>query len=131
MEASNPMPLTLKIVIAFFALSIALDLYTVVMDAGTTTQAVRIAIGVGVVLGLLRGSESVRAIVRVLAVLGMLGGVIAVLRIVPYVSMLPSSMVVLGLGAGVLAVFGSIFTFWVLGQERVEMWMARRSMGAG
>ena len=64
---------------------------------------------------------------RGLSVLGVIGGVIATLRIVPYIGSAPSELVFPGLAAGLLAITGSLFTFFVLGQERVETWMARRA----
>jgi hypothetical protein len=126
----SAMPTLLKVVIGFFALSIAWDLYLVVNGAAGTAQWIRMAIGIGVIVGLVRGSESTRAIVRALSVLGMLGGTLTLLQMVPLLGALPASLMIFGLGAALLAVLGSLFSFWALGREDVEMWMARRSFGA-
>jgi len=123
------MPISLKVVIGFFLLSLAFDGYTAVSGEATTVTWIRLAVGVGIIVGLLRGSESVRAIVRAFAVLGMLAGAVNVIRIVPYIDTAPSSLVVLGLAAACFALFAAMLTFWVLGREDVEMWMARRSFG--
>jgi hypothetical protein len=130
MNNASPMPTTLKLVLGFFALGLALDLYTVVVDAGSTVTWIRMAVAVGIIAGLVRGSESVRAIVRAFAVLGMLVGAVNVIRVVPYIGSGLDSLVAIALVAGGIAVLGSAFTFWVLGREDVEMWMARRSFGA-
>lgn len=129
MNEPSPMPISLKLVIGFFGLGLALDLYTVSLGDVSTGTWIRMAISVGIIGGLLRGNESVRAIVRAFAVLGMLVGAINVIRIVPFFGMGLDSLVVFGLAAGLVAVFGSMFTFWALGREDVEMWMARRSFG--
>jgi hypothetical protein len=126
----SAMPTLLKVVIGFFALSIAWDLYLVVNGAAGTAQWIRMAIGIGVIVGLVRGSESTRAIVRALSVLGMRGGTLTLLQMVPLLGALPASLMIFGLGAALLAVLGSLFSFWALGREDVEMWMARRSFGA-
>lgn len=127
---NSAMPTLLKVVIGFFALSIAWDLYLVVNGAAGTAQWIRMAIGIAVIIGLLRGSESTRAIVRALSVLGMLGGAVMLIRLIPVLGAMPASLMVLGLGATLLALLGSAFSFWALGREDLEMWMARRSFGA-
>jgi hypothetical protein len=106
-----------------------MNLYTASLGAATTGTWVGMAISVGMIIGLLRGSESVRAIVRALSVLGMLAGAVNVIRLVPYLGTGLDSLVYFGLAAAVFALVGSMFTFWVLGREDVEMWMARRSFG--
>jgi hypothetical protein len=127
---NSAMPTVLKVVIGFFALSIAWDLYLVVNGVASTAQWVRMAIGIAVIVGLVRGSESTRAIVRALSVLGMVGGALTLLQMIPLLGAAPLSLMIFGLAAALLAVFGSLFSFWVLGREDVEMWMARRSFGA-
>jgi hypothetical protein len=127
---NSAMPTVLKVVIGFFALSIAWDLFLVVNGAASTAQWVRMAIGIAVIVGLVRGSESTRAIVRALSVLGMLGGALALLQMIPLLGAAPASLMIFGLAAALLAGLGSLFSFWVLGREDVEMWMARRSFGA-
>lgn len=127
---NSAMPTVLKVVIGFFALSIAWDLYLVVNGAASTAQWIRMAIGIAVIVGLVRGSESTRAIVRALSVLGMLGGAIILLQMIPLLGAAPASLMIFGLAAALLAVLGSLFSFWALGREDVEMWMARRSFGA-
>ena len=128
---NSAMPTVLKVVIGFFALSIAWDLYLVVNGAASTAQWIRMAIGIAVIVGLVRGSESTRAIVRALSVLGMLGGAIILLQMIPLLGAAPASLMIFGLAAALLAVLGSLFSFWGLGREDVGMWMARRSFGAG
>ncbi len=126
-DAIPPMPTALKLVIGFFALSFCFDVWIIVTGAATTAQWVRAAIAVGIIVGLVRGSDGVRAIVRALSILGVIAGVIAVLRIVPFIGDAPMGLLAFGLGAGVLAIAGSLFTFFVLGLESVQTWMARSS----
>lgn len=126
-DATSPMPTSLKIVIGFFGLGCCWDLYVLTTGLGSTIEWVRLAIGIAIIVGLVRGNDSVRAIVRGLCVLGVIGGVIVTLRLVAFIGSGPASLVIPGLAAGVLAIAGSLFTFFVLGQERVETWMARRA----
>ena len=126
-DETTSMPTALKIVLGFFALSLCFDGYALATGVGSTVQSVRIVIAVCIIIGLLRGSDSVRGIVRGLSILGTIGGVIGVLRIAPYVADAPFELVATGLGAGVLAIVGSLFTFFVLGSLGVETWMARRA----
>lgn len=128
---NSTMPVLLKVVIGFFALSLCWDLYLVAGGAANTTEWIRMAIGVAVIVGLVRGSESTRAIVRALSVLGMIVGTLLVLRMIPLLGAAPAGLMILGLGSALLAALGSLFSFWALGREDVEMWMARRSLGAG
>lgn len=130
MNEPSPMPITLKIVIGFFGLGLALNLYTASSGEVSTAMWIGMAISVGIIIGLLRGSESVRAIVRALCILGLLVGVVSVIRLVPYLGMGLDSIVYFGLASAAFGLVGSMFSFWVLGREDVEMWMARRSLGA-
>ncbi len=123
------MPLTLKLVIGFFGLGLAMNLYTASFGAATLGTWIGMTISVGVIIGLLRGSESVRAIVRALSILGMLVGAVSLIRLVPFFGMGLDTLVLFGVAAGVFGLGGSVFTFYALGREDVEMWMARRSFG--
>ncbi len=130
MNDAPPMPVTLKCVLGFFGLGLALNLYTATSGAATTGTWIGLAISIGLIVGLARGNESVRALVRALSILGLLAGVVSGIRLVPYFGMGLDSLVLFGFFAAGLAVVGSVFTFWALGREDVALWMARRTLGS-
>lgn len=126
---SNPsaMPVTLRIVLVLFAVSAAFDVWVLAAGDTSTIQWIRLAVAVGAMLGLWRGSESARVVVRALAVLGILGVVIQAIRLAPVLRVVPSLGVPAMIGL-VVALLGCVYTFWALGREHVLVWMARRAL---
>lgn len=124
-EPPTHMPSKLKAVLAFYVLSLGLDLWTLSKDTSVTQTWIRLAIGVLVIGFLLRGSDSVRAIVRFFAGLGIVLGAVIVLQALALGVGTTLGMITLVLG---LFAFGSnVFTFWALGQDDVQLWMATRT----
>lgn len=124
-EPPTHMPTKLKVVIASYLVSMAFDGWMLSLDTSATRVWVRIVIGALVIAFLLRGSDSVRSIVRGFAALGVVFGVVIVLQALSLG--LGSTAGLLTLGAGSFAVGMNAFTFWALGQDDVQVWMATRT----
>ncbi len=122
-EPPKEMPTKLKVVLGYYGLSILLDAYMLTLGGDQTRTWIRMAIGALVIAFLLRGSDSVRAIVRGFAALGVIFGIVVVLQGVS----IGSSAGTLVLVLGTFATCMSAFTFWALGQEDVQVWMATRT----
>lgn len=129
MSQANAMPLTLKILLALFGVGLCFDAYLLSAVGGSTALYLRMALTLGAVVGLLRGSESVRALLRALAVVGFAAAAFTLVRMVPVLQISPS-LAMLGVIAGAIMLVHAGFMFWTLGREDVEMWLARRSFGS-
>ena len=126
-EPPEHMPTKLKVVLGFYALSMLLDVIMLTQNGGETRTWIRIGIGALVIGLLMRGSEGMRTLVRGFAVLGALAGVVVLLQTVSIgVSGLLGMLV---LAIGLFTTIASVFTFWALGQEDVQVWMATRTFG--
>ncbi|MCX4242682.1 PH domain-containing protein [Paraliomyxa miuraensis] len=121
------MPTKLKAVIGIYLASMVLDGLWLLQDSSATKVWIRLVIGALVVVFLLRGSEGMRSIVRGFAALGILFGGITVLQAVSLG--LGDTVGLIVLATGLFGVAMSAFTFWALGQEDVQAWMASRSLG--
>lgn len=126
-EPPKHMPAKLKVVLGSYALSLALDGYMLTLGGDQTRTWIRIVIGVLVIAFLLRGSDSVRSIVRGFAALGVVFAVVVVLQAVSLGASTTAGSVLLVVG--VVSLCMSAFTFWALGQEDVQVWMATRTYG--
>ncbi len=124
------MPGLLRVLIALLAVGAAFDLI-MALQAGATASWVRLALGVGCILGLMRGSEGVRVVLRGLAGIGVLIGGVGLFQAVILASRVPmSGLVALAVAVTVLGLAVSIFMFVVLGRHDVQSWILRRSVGA-
>ncbi len=121
------MPTKLKVVIASYVVSMAIDGWMLSLDTSATRVWVRLAIGALVIAFLVRGSDSVRGIVRAFAALGVVFGVVILLQALALGMSSTAGMI--ALGAGSFAVGMNAFTFWALGQDDVQTWMATRTFG--
>jgi len=127
---SQAMPVKLVVVLILLSLSLALDLYNLVGDAGGTSNYIRIALNIGLLVGLLRGQEWARVLSKVVAVLSLIGGgflLIALLAVggaafvVPVVGIFAYVSVALILGYGV-------FLLWCMSQPDVLAWLQSRQL---
>jgi hypothetical protein len=126
-EPPKHMPAKLKVVLGYYALSLALDGYLLTLDSSATRTWIRIVIGVLVIAFLLRGSDSVRSIVRGFAALGVVFAVVVILQGVAIGMATTAGTFVMI--TGIVALCMSAFTFWALGQDDVQLWMATRTYG--
>ena len=124
-ELPKQMPTKLKIVLGYYVLSTALDGFMLTLDSSETRTWVRLAIGVLVIAFLLRGSDSVRSIVRGFAALGVVFAGVLVLQGVAIGPGTTAGAIVLV--TGIFAACMNAFTFWALGQDDVQLWMATRT----
>ncbi len=114
------MPTKLKVVIGIYAASLCLDGYMLTLDSSATRTWIRMAVGVLVIALLLRGSEGMRSVVRGFAVIGVILGLVVVVQ----GAMVATPVLAVGVGT----VVANAFTFWALGQQDVQVWMATRGL---
>jgi hypothetical protein len=124
-EPPKHMPSKLKAVLVFYVLSMGIDLWVLTQDTTATRTWVRLVIGVLVIAFLLRGSDSVRAIVRGFAALGIVFGAVIVLQALSLG--VGTTLGLIALLTGAFAFGSNVFTFWALGQDDVQLWMATRT----
>ncbi|MBX7079587.1 MAG: hypothetical protein K1X88_10400 [Nannocystaceae bacterium] len=128
MNQTSAMPMTLKILLGLFAAGLCFDAYLLSAMGGGTGVWLRVALTLGAMIGLLRGSESVRALLRAIAVIGFALAAFSLVRMIPVMQISPS-LAMVGVVAGAIMLVHAGFMFWTLGREDVELWMARRSFG--
>lgn len=128
---SAAMPTFLKALIGLLAVGIAFDLVMSLVGGGSATIWVRLGLGVGCIIGLVRGHEGIRTALQGLAGVGIVIGAIAVIRVLALSPAVPmSGLLMLSIAAASLSLLISGFMFWVLGRHDVQAWMLRRSVGA-
>jgi hypothetical protein len=124
-EPPKHMPSKLKAVLVLYVLSMALDAWVLAQDPESTRTWIRLAIGGLVIAFLLRGSDSVRAIVRGFAALGIVFGTVILLQ--AFTLGVGTTLGTVTLLLGLFACGSNVFTFWALGQDDVQVWMATRT----
>jgi len=122
------MPRKVAILLILLAIS---TLMRVVEAANTAETSSWIGVGVNVlfIVGIMRGSEGARAILRGLAALGFILSALGLIMVAA--SGLASTN--LGMIAMVSGLFGAVvsgFMYWCLGQEDVISWITARRIGA-
>ncbi len=124
------MPVKLLVALILLALNILVDL-SIVADAVTASTAiyVRIALGLFLVAGLIRGSEAARTLALVVAGLNLLGGTLILFQ---YGSALSTAAALFGVKIYFMIatpfVFGG-YLLWCMNQEDVKTWLYKRAYG--
>ena len=122
------MPRKVALLLLFLAFSTLLRVVEAA-DTGDTSSWIAVAINVLFIVGLMRGSEGARAILRGFAGLGF------VLTVIGTALLLMSGILATTAGMFALLVIGySVvvcgFMYWCLGQEDVIAWITARRIGA-
>ncbi len=122
------MPTLLKAVMACFGLHLALMAWMIAQSPETRAPWISLVLTGAAVLGLVRGSETARALVRAASVLGMIGAVVSLLKLVPVMRVMPQ-LAYVGLAAAGFGLVVAVLTFVTLGRDDVATWLARRAFG--
>lgn len=123
------MPALLKAVMVAFGLHLALLAWMIARGPTTNPMWISLVLTCAAIFGLLRGSETARALVRGASVLGILGSVVTLIRLVPVLRMMPE-LGYLGLAMAGFGLAIAVLTFVTLGRDDVATWLARRSFGS-
>ena len=119
------MPRKLAVLLALLGLSALLDGVILIAEFDNAT-AVRMAIGVACIVGLLRGSEAARVLLSIGAVIGVLSGTLALIRASAIVAT-AGALGILAFGLALWAVGVAVFIFVTLRDDGVQQWMALRN----
>jgi len=122
------MPIKLLVVLVLLCLNLANNLYNLSSALAGTADYVRIALNIGLLVGLLRGAEWARVLAKVTAILTLVAGVLTLLSLAALSSLLPpGGMVFLYAMIGLALVYG-VFLLWCMSQPDVQEWLASRAM---
>lgn len=116
--------------VAVLLLLLAVTTLMRVVEAANTGEAMAwfgVAMNVAFIVGIMRGSEGARAVLRGFAALGLVIVAISLL-IVAASGLLATPFGLIGLLTGVLSGLVSGFMFWCLGQEDVVAWITARRL---
>ncbi len=122
------MPIKLLVVLVLLCLNLANNLYNLTSELAGTADYVRIALNIGLLVGLLRGAEWARVLAKVTAVLTLVAGGLTLLSPAALSSLLPAGgMVMLYAMIGLALVYG-VFLLWCMNQPDVQEWLASRAL---
>ena len=122
------MPIKLLVVLVLLCLNLANNLYNLTSELAGTADYVRIALNIGLLVGLLRGAEWARVLAKVTAVLTLVAGGLTLLSLAALSSLLPAGgMVMLYAMIGLALVYG-VFLLWCMNQSDVQDWLMARTM---
>ncbi len=122
------MPIKLLVVLVLLCLNLANNLYNLTSELAGTADYVRIALNIGLLVGLLRGAEWARVLAKVTAVLTLVAGGLTLLSLAALSSLLPAGgMVMLYAMIGLALVYG-VFLLWCMNQPDVQEWLASRAL---
>lgn len=122
------MPIKLLVVLVLLCLNLANNLYNLSSALAGTADYVRIALNIGLLVGLLRGAEWARVLAKVTAILTLVAGVLTLLSLAALSSLLPpGGMVFLYAMIGLALVYG-VFLLWCMNQSDVQDWLMARTM---
>ncbi len=127
--APQAMPGKLVVVFILLSLSLALDLYTLTGDGGASNW-LRIALNIGLLVGLLRGQEWARMLAKITAVLSLIGGgllLVSLLALGNAGFVIPSLAIIAYATVGLTLVYG-VFLLWCMNQPDVQSWLMSRQM---
>ncbi|PJB33972.1 MAG: hypothetical protein CO108_29685 [Deltaproteobacteria bacterium CG_4_9_14_3_um_filter_63_12] len=118
------MPNKLLVLVILMALQILLHIVAMSTMKGNVpvSDYLGLAINIGLLVGILKGSESVRMIVMFFAGVGVIIGAIALLGLLSFAQ----ASAVMWLTV-VLSLAGPIFILWCLTRDDVIHWMSRRA----
>jgi hypothetical protein len=122
------MPSSLKATMACFGLHLALMAWMISRSPESRAPWISLVLTTAAILGLMRGSETARALVRAASVLGMIGVVVSTLKLISVMRVVPE-LAYVGLAANGFGLAVAVLTFVTLGREDVATWLARRSFG--
>jgi hypothetical protein len=119
------MPWMLRALVVVLGVQIVVD--AMALAAAPTAKdlglgALGLAVDLVVVVGLLRGRENVRRLVRLAAAFGVAYDAVAVVR---WLATMPHADANAGVLAGALCA-GSLFVWWALGHRDVQAWVFER-----
>jgi hypothetical protein len=122
------MPIKLLVVLVLLCLNLANNLYNLTSELAGTADYVRIALNIGLLVGLLRGAEWARVLAKVTAVLTLVAGGLTLLSLAALSSLLPAGgMVMLYAMIGLALVYG-VFLLWCMNQPDVQEWLVSRTL---
>ncbi len=122
------MPTALVVVLVFMGLSVALDITLALMGEGGIKPWVRPVLTIALMVGLIRGREGARALLRGLAFLGLIISAIAVAMAADVLSNLGmlGSLGVVTMGALGFGIVSCVMMIWGLGRDDVKDWMSQK-----
>ncbi len=125
------MPRKLLFVLLLLCLNLAFSMYNLAGELSGTSDYVRIAFNLALLIGLLRGQEWARMLAKITAVLSLLGGGILLLQVIALGSM---AFVIPQLGAllyalTILSLVYGAFLLWCMNQQDVIDWLMAKSYG--
>lgn len=122
------MPIKLLVVLVLLCLNLANNLYNLTGALAGTADYVRIALNIGLLVGLLRGAEWARMLAKVTAVLTLVAGGLTLMSLAALSSLLPpEGMVMLYAMIGLALVYG-VFLLWCMNQPDVQEWLVSRTL---
>lgn len=130
MPTPPAMPAKLIVVIVLLGLSLALDLYNLSGSAGATSNYVRIALNLGLLVGLLRGQEWARMLAKISGVLSLVGGGILLVQLLALgdaAFAIPSLGTFAYASVALILVYG-VFLLWCMSQQDVLDWLMSRTL---
>ena len=124
------MPVKLLAALLLLALNLLVDLSFIADGVGVTTATyVRVALGLFLIAGLIRGSEAARTFALFVAVLNLLAGTLLLFQ---YGSSLSLAAALFGVKIYFMIatpfVFGG-YLLWCMNQEDVKTWLYKRAYG--
>ena len=124
------MPVKLLAALILLALNLLVDLSFIADGVGVTTATyVRVALGLFLIAGLIRGSEAARTLALVVAGLNLLAGALLLFQ---YGSSLSLAAALFGVKIYFMIatpfVFGG-YLLWCMNQEDVKTWLYKRAYG--
>ena len=127
-DSATSMPRKVAILLILLAIS---TLLRVIEAANTAETSSWIAVGVNVlfIVGIMRGSEGARAILRGLAAIGFIFAAIGIMMVAAS-GLAATNLGMIALVAAFFSAVVSGFMFWCLGQEDVIAWITARRIGA-
>lgn len=124
------MPVKLLAALILLALNLLVDLSTIADGVAVSTATyVRVALGLFLIAGLIRGSEAARTLALFVAVINLLAGALLLFQ---YGSSLSIAAALFGIKIYFMIaapfVFGA-YLLWCMKQEDVKTWLYKRAYG--